>query len=346
MEEEQEKYALGREQGSTEEERWETTTKETKEELAQMYLNFLDQQKWWILATGAGLGINLNPMQKDAIDYLTNESNNTEKKDIFSVIGRNIKKKFMERLSWWTILAYDKASLYKMKALIVQYKNDQAKLKELMAQIQAGTDPTQREETQATTAQEAESSAVVASAVPSSVTEGVVENMGREKKYVFPMPGNVVTSVKGPRRGREHNGIDIGGTEKTIKSIANGIVESVWFGSESAWFNGYGNYIVVKLDTGDRVLYGHMAALPSLKPGESVKLGDTIWIMGDTGRSTGVHLHLEIRKGGIDDEAKFFSREVIDPLTVISVSKDMVAPATLAYMNTSLLEETPSAMNA
>jgi hypothetical protein len=40
------------------------------------------------------------------------------------------------------MLEYDKTSLNKMKALIVQYKDDQAKLQELMAQIQAGTDPT------------------------------------------------------------------------------------------------------------------------------------------------------------------------------------------------------------
>ncbi|MEI6774655.1 MAG: hypothetical protein WCL18_07945 [bacterium] len=39
-------------------------------------------------------------------------------------------------------MEYDKASLAKMKALITQYKNDQTKLQELMAQIQAGTDPT------------------------------------------------------------------------------------------------------------------------------------------------------------------------------------------------------------
>jgi hypothetical protein len=39
-------------------------------------------------------------------------------------------------------MEYDKTSLVKMKALITQYKNDQAKLQELIAQIQAGTDPT------------------------------------------------------------------------------------------------------------------------------------------------------------------------------------------------------------
>lgn len=327
-----EKDTLETEEENTEEESWEMTIEDTKEELAQMYLNFLDQQKWWILATGAGLGVNLNPMQKDAIEYLTTDTGK-EKKDIFSVIGRNIKKKFMEKLSWWTILEYDKTSLNKMKALIIQYKNDQAKLQDLMAQIQAGTDPTVVEQnTPATTDK---------TVVPVVTPEGVSENIETAKPYIFPLPGDVVTSVKGPRWGKEHEGIDIGWAEKNIKSIGNGIVESVWFGSKDEWFRGYGYYVVVKLENGDRVLYGHMEEMSSLKVNDPVKAWESIWIMGDTWHSTGLHLHLEIRKWDKDDMANFFSRDVIDPLTVIPVTKTMVAPAILAHMNTTLLEETP-----
>ncbi len=118
-----------------------TTIEETKEQLAEMYLNFLDKQKGWILETGVGLGVSLNPLHKDAIKYLTTDAKK-EKTDFFSTIEKNIKKKFIEKLSWWTLLEYDKASLNKMKALINQYKNDKAKLEELMAQIEEGTDPT------------------------------------------------------------------------------------------------------------------------------------------------------------------------------------------------------------
>lgn len=313
----------------------EKTIEDTKQQLAKMYLNFLDQQKWWIVATGAGLGVNLNPLQKDAIEYLTTDTAK-EKKDIFSIIGKNIKKKFMEKLSWWTFIEYDKTSLNKMKALIIQNKNDQAKLQELMSQIQAGTDPT--------TLQENTKESPGVAVVPVVAVETVAESREIEKIYLFPMPGNVVTSVKGPRWGKEHEGIDIGWGEKNVKSIGNGVVEAVWFGSEKTWFNGYGNYVVVKLDTGDRVLYGHLEELPSLKVDDPIQAEETIWIMGDTWHSTWLHLHLEIRKWDKDDSANFFSRDVIDPLTVISVTKNMVAPAVLAHMNKTLLDEGPEAI--
>lgn len=128
-------------------ESWETTVEDTKIQLAQMYLDFLDQQKGGILGTWAGLGVNLNPLQKDALEYLTTETEGKGKKDIFATLWKNIKKKSIEKISWGTILAYDKTSLAKMKALILQYKDDQVKLQELMAQIQAGKDPTVAETT-------------------------------------------------------------------------------------------------------------------------------------------------------------------------------------------------------
>jgi hypothetical protein len=99
-------------------------------------------------------------------------------------------------------MEYDKVSLNKMKALIIQYKNDQTKLQELMAQIQAGTDPTLVQENTKEERKE--------TVVPIVVPETVAESVETRKPYVFPMPGNVVTSVKGPRWGKEHEGIDIG----------------------------------------------------------------------------------------------------------------------------------------
>ena len=113
-----------------------------KQQLAEAYLNFLDQQKWGILATGAGLGININPLKKDAVDYLTTEGISSNKKNIFSKFKENLKKKLIEKVTWWTMLAYDKASLNKMKSLIMQNKDDQSKLQALMRQIAEGVDPT------------------------------------------------------------------------------------------------------------------------------------------------------------------------------------------------------------
>ncbi len=118
------------------------TIQDTKQELAEAYLNFLDQQKGGVLAAGAGLGINLNPFKQDSIDYLTSDTALEGKKNIFSNFGKNFKKNLMEKFTGWTALEYDKASLNKMKALILQHKDNQAKLQELMAQIKEGVDPT------------------------------------------------------------------------------------------------------------------------------------------------------------------------------------------------------------
>jgi len=52
-----------------------------------------------LLATGAGMGVNLNPLQKDAMEYLTTEKSVSDKKDIFSNIGKKIKEKFMEKIT-------------------------------------------------------------------------------------------------------------------------------------------------------------------------------------------------------------------------------------------------------
>lgn len=129
-------------------ESWTETIQDTKAQLADMYLTFLDQQKGGILATSSWLGVNLNPLKKTAMDYLLSEGV-TKKQKFLSKIWESIKKKIIEKVSWWTMLAYDKVSLNKMKALITQYKDDQNKLQELMSQIAEGTDPTIAPETTA-----------------------------------------------------------------------------------------------------------------------------------------------------------------------------------------------------
>lgn len=123
-----------------------STIEETREELAKTYLTFLDQQKWWIIGTWAGLGVNLNPLQKSTIEYLTSVANAEEKKNIFKTIGNNIKKKVMEKIGmqWsgieWMSIEYDKAKLEKVKAMIIQNKDDKKALKDLIDQVKSGVD--------------------------------------------------------------------------------------------------------------------------------------------------------------------------------------------------------------
>ena len=62
-------------------------------------------------------------------------------------------------------------------------------------------------------------------------------------------------------------------------------------------YGGYGYFIVIEQNDGIRTYYGHMRKASFLSVGAKVKAGDTVGIVGSTGRSTGNHLHLEFRSG-------------------------------------------------
>lgn len=97
-----------------------------------------------------------------------------------------------------------------------------------------------------------------------------------------------------------HAGLDIAGPHgKEIVAPADGTV--VFAGLEG----GYGNVLVVDHGYGIKTRYGHLAAI-KVKAGEKLKRGDTIAAMGNTGRSTGPHLHYEVRVNGIAQNPRKF----------------------------------------
>ncbi|MBI4427315.1 MAG: peptidoglycan DD-metalloendopeptidase family protein [Candidatus Magasanikbacteria bacterium] len=91
-----------------------------------------------------------------------------------------------------------------------------------------------------------------------------------------------------------HTGIDIAGPVGTpIYASRNGTV----IRSQCGWNGGYGCYIIIDHGGGITTLYGHNSRL-YVKVGESVSQGQTIALMGSTGRSTGPHSHFEVRVNG------------------------------------------------
>ncbi len=98
-----------------------------------------------------------------------------------------------------------------------------------------------------------------------------------------------------PFRGRAatHGGIDLAGPIGTpIYATADGIVQ------RSEWNSGgYGNLVEINHGQGIQTRYGHMSRLIA-RPGQRVRRGDLIGLMGSTGRSTGSHLHYEVRIDG------------------------------------------------
>ena len=98
-----------------------------------------------------------------------------------------------------------------------------------------------------------------------------------------------------PFRGRAamHGGIDLAGPQGTpVYATADGVV------ARSEWNNGgYGNLVEIIHGQGIETRYGHLSRLIA-RPGQRVRRGDLVGLMGSTGRSTGSHLHYEVRIDG------------------------------------------------
>lgn len=107
-------------------------------------------------------------------------------------------------------------------------------------------------------------------------------------KLLWPGPGRRITQYFTWR----HSGIDIGLPKGTaVYAAENGVVV------ESRWSGGYGNMVLIRHDNGLVTRYGHNSR-NLVVPGERVKRGQTIALVGSTGRSTGPHIHFEVIVGG------------------------------------------------
>ena len=110
------------------------------------------------------------------------------------------------------------------------------------------------------------------------------------KGYVPPLESPRITSHYGWRWRRMHHGIDLAlKTGTPIKSAFDGVVRISSYNRR-----GYGHYIVVRHNNGLETVYGHLSKRNVVK-GDEVKAGDVIGLGGNTGRSTGPHLHFEAR---------------------------------------------------
>lgn len=124
------------------------------------------------------------------------------------------------------------------------------------------------------------------------------------KGGVMPTKWNVVNSHYGyrPRFGRTHKGVDLkANVGDTVYAAYDGKVRLTKFER-----GGYGFYVIVRHENGLETVYGHLSRF-LCKPDQYVKAGTPIALSGNTGRSTGPHLHFETRFMGyaINPEAIF-----------------------------------------
>ena len=124
------------------------------------------------------------------------------------------------------------------------------------------------------------------------------------RRYVMPTTNTKITDIFGyrPRRRRVHQGLDIKvQTGDTIDAAFDGKVRITNFQRR-----GYGHYVVVRHNNGIETLYAHLSK-KLVKVNQNVKAGDPIGLGGNTGRSSGSHLHFEtILMGKSIDPALLF----------------------------------------
>ncbi len=115
------------------------------------------------------------------------------------------------------------------------------------------------------------------------------------------------TSGYGMRWGRMHYGTDFAGPVGTpIYATADGVI------THAGWSSGYGRLVKIQHEFGIETRYGHLNAI-RVQGGQRVSRGDRIGDMGNSGRSTGPHLHYEVRVGG----------EAINPMIYIRAGQDV-----------------------
>jgi murein DD-endopeptidase MepM/ murein hydrolase activator NlpD len=112
--------------------------------------------------------------------------------------------------------------------------------------------------------------------------------------FCMPTDSRVLTSNFGARWGRQHKGLDIKVyIGDTIRAAFSGKVRIVRYEGR-----GYGKYVVIRHNNGLETIYGHMSK-QLVEENQIVAAGDPIGLGGNTGRSTGSHLHFETRLCGV-----------------------------------------------
>ena len=135
----------------------------------------------------------------------------------------------------------------------------------------------------------------------------------------MPTPSTKITSPFGPRWRRMHNGLDLKvNIGDTIVAAFDGKVRIVKYERR-----GYGKYVVIRHDNGLETVYGHLSK-QLVEENQLVKAGEVIGLGGNTGRSTGSHLHFETRFLGI----------AINPIYMFDFPKQDIVADTYTFRRT------------
>jgi len=110
----------------------------------------------------------------------------------------------------------------------------------------------------------------------------------------WPLDSILITSTYGSRWGSFHYGLDFRAAVGTsVKAMRSGVVEGVGDTDTDCPKASFGKWIFIKYDDGLSSTFGHLSVI-SVKKGDKVKAGDVVGLSGNTGSSTGPHLHVSV----------------------------------------------------
>lgn len=145
--------------------------------------------------------------------------------------------------------------------------------------------------------------------IPGGKLDSVSLKKAMGELFIYPINGKYRLTSRFGRRAdpftgiaSSHTGIDLAISQGTpIKATMSGKIIAV------GYTNVYGNYVIIDHENGYQTLYAHMQKPSPLKKGQRVAQGKQIGLVGNTGYSTGPHLHFTVYKNG----------KLIDPLSVL-----------------------------
>ena len=174
---------------------------------------------------------------------------------------------YVDNDSWYTtkeVVTQEASTGHRKVTALVTYKNGNETGREIIAQT------------------------IVTEAKPKIIERGTQA----PPTYIKPISGGRYSSGFGKRWGRMHKGVDWACSVGTaVKASCGGTVVS------AGWSNGYGYCITIRHPDGKQTRYAHLSKI-LVSSGKSVKQGDKIALSGNTGRSTGPHIHFEILVNG------------------------------------------------
>lgn len=137
--------------------------------------------------------------------------------------------------------------------------------------------------------------------------------------FIWPCNNKIVTSTVKKRWGRLHKGIDIGASYESVYASASGYAYNAYDK------NGYGTYVMIFHGDNYVTLYGHLSS-SHVSDGQYVSQGQVIATSGNSGGSTGAHLHFEIRQAS--NISQFFSKSPLNPLDYLPGGYTLASGAT------------------